>query len=118
MRVVIADDSRVERWRVRSIVERAGHEVVFEAGNGEEALAAIRRLRPDLAILDVIMPRMTGDAVAMALADDERPALIFASKNSQPALKEIVAKTGASLCVKPYQEQTLVAYLNAVAHRG
>ncbi len=113
MRILIADDSRVERWRLRQILESAGHEVVHESPNGIDALHAIRELKPDLAILDVVMPQMTGDQTALELAADERPKLIFASKNSQPALKEIVASVGAKLCVKPYTPQKLLATVEA-----
>lgn len=113
MRILIADDSRVERYRLQQILQEAGHEIIHASPNGEDALRFIRELKPDLAIVDVVMPRMGGDELALALLEDEwRPRMIFASKNSQPALKEIVAKVGGSLCVKPYHPQRLLAVVN------
>ena len=113
MRILIADDSRVERWQVRRIVESAGHEVVHESPNGLDALEHIRRLQPDVAILDVVMPQMTGDQVLLELANEPHPALVVGSKNSQASLKEIVDAVGATLCVKPYHPQRLLASIEA-----
>ena len=56
MRVVIADDSRVWREGVASLVRDEGIDVVAQAGDGEELLAAAGEHRPDLAIVDIRMP--------------------------------------------------------------
>ena len=109
MRILIADDSRVERWQVRRIVESAGHEIIHESANGLDALDHIRLLKPDVAILDVVMPQMTGDQVLLALADEPHPALVVGSKNSQASLQAIVDSVGATLCVKPYHPQRLLS---------
>lgn len=56
MRVVVADDSLITRAGVVAILREVGCEVVAEARDGVEALASVRDLRPDVAVLDIRMP--------------------------------------------------------------
>jgi two-component system phosphate regulon response regulator PhoB len=67
--VLVADDDRDIRELLTFRLERAGYEVHCEP-DGERGLAAARRLRPALAILDWMMPRMDGLAVCRQLRDD------------------------------------------------
>ncbi|HYM67111.1 MAG TPA: response regulator transcription factor, partial [Patescibacteria group bacterium] len=61
MRVLIADDQQLVRAGLRMILEHEPDiEVVGEASDGEEALEAARRLRPDILLMDIRMPRMDG----------------------------------------------------------
>jgi DNA-binding NarL/FixJ family response regulator len=61
LRILVADDHGIVRSGLKMLVERAGSmQVVAEAGDGVEAVEAAQRERPDVAILDVAMPRMTG----------------------------------------------------------
>jgi two-component system LytT family response regulator len=80
MRIMIADDERTARARLRrALSDVPGTEIAGEAADGLSAVAQIRALRPDLAILDVQMPELDGFAVLRALEPDERPAVIFAT---------------------------------------
>jgi two-component system LytT family response regulator len=80
MRIVIADDERTARARLRrALSELPGIEIAGEAADGLSAVAQIRALRPDLAILDVQMPELDGFAVLRTLEPAERPAVIFAT---------------------------------------
>ena len=87
MRLVIADDHGVVRSGLRLLLDRqAGMEVVGEAADGAEAVSETIAHRPDLAILDVAMPRLTGlqatreikrlvpgvDVLILSMHDDER----------------------------------------------
>lgn len=60
LRVVIADDQALVRTGFRMILNAAGVEVVGEARDGEEAVAAVRRTRPDLVLMDIRMPGLDG----------------------------------------------------------
>lgn len=60
MRLLIADDHTLFRDSLRSLLEARGHEVVAEAGNGEEALELARRHRPEIVLMDLSMPGMGG----------------------------------------------------------
>lgn len=69
VRVLLADDHALVRRGVRLILEeQGGYEVVAEAGDGAEAVAAVRQHEVDLAILDVAMPRLTGLQAARELS--------------------------------------------------
>jgi len=60
MRVLLAEDHQIVRQGVRSLLEKAGHVVVGEASDGQEAIQLARTLSPDIAVLDVAMPRLNG----------------------------------------------------------
>ena len=64
MRIVLADDHAMVRAGFRALLEALGETVVGEAGDGLEAVDVIEKARPDIAILDVTMPGMTGFEVA------------------------------------------------------
>jgi len=74
VRILIADDQHLVRSGFRMILESEdGLEVVAEAADGREAVSAARRLRPDVALLDLRMPAMDGIAATREIAGD--PAL-------------------------------------------
>jgi len=70
LRVVIADDDPDIRTLVSIAVRRAGLDLVADVGAGDTALDALKEHKPDIAILDVSMPGMTGIEVTRALQDD------------------------------------------------
>jgi two-component system chemotaxis response regulator CheY len=67
IRVLIADDESHIRSVIGRIVTSLGAEVVAEAGDGEQALALFESTRPDVAILDINMPKLTGDQVLVRM---------------------------------------------------
>ncbi len=60
LRVVVADDQALVRTGFRLILESEGVDVVAEADNGADAVAAVRRTRPDVVLMDIRMPQMDG----------------------------------------------------------
>nr|WP_206067081.1 response regulator transcription factor [Nonomuraea sp. FMUSA5-5] len=71
IRVAVADDQAVVRMGLRALLEREpGMECVGEAGDGQAALALIRRTRPDVLLLDIRMPGLDGLATLRAIAGD------------------------------------------------
>ena len=67
-RIVVADDHPLFRSALASLLEEgSGLEVVAQAGDGEQALELCRRLRPDVVVMDVIMPKMDGIAASRAI---------------------------------------------------
>ena len=60
IRIVIAEDEAIIRLDLRETLIEEGYEVVGEAANGDDAIALIRELQPDLAILDIKMPGRDG----------------------------------------------------------
>jgi len=70
-KIVLAEDDPASRELLRELLERWGYEVA-EAADGGEALAKIRELMPDLAILDIQMPVLDGFSVLRSIREDQR----------------------------------------------
>ena len=76
--VLIVDDNERFRTRVRRLLEAAGYTVVGEAADGESAVEAVRRDPPDVVLLDMRLPDMSGLVVAERLARLPRaPAVVI-----------------------------------------
>ncbi len=87
LRVLLADDEPLALERLDfAFRDIEGVEVVARVGNGPEALEAIRRLRPDLAVLDIQMPGRSGLGVAAELTGPDRPEIIFLTAYDQHAV--------------------------------
>jgi len=76
MRILIAEDETIIRMDLRALLERLGFEVCGEARDGEEAIELARSLEPDLAIMDVKMPRLDGIEVLQRLRADKRTSVL------------------------------------------
>src|SRR5258706_10123478 len=84
VRVVIVDDEPLARQHVADRLAHEEHvEVVGEADNGNEAVAIIRRLHPDIVFLDVQMPGLDGIDVVDTIGADDMPATIFTTAFDQ-----------------------------------
>ena len=78
IRVLIADDEPHVRLVLGAIVKALGAEVVAQAGDGEQAVELYKSLRPDVAILDINMPKLRGDeALARIMAIDPEAVVIM-----------------------------------------
>lgn len=86
---LIADDEPAARHRIRRLARQEPDlDIVGECADGEDAVALIRTLQPDLAIVDVHMPRLDGIAVAAAAHQFEKPPLfIFVTAFAEHAMK-------------------------------
>jgi len=119
-RIVIAEDEAIIRLDLREILEGQGYDVVGEAGRGDEAVALVRSLRPDLAILDVKMPGLDGISAARIITEERLAAVLVLTAFSQRDLVEDARDAGAlAYLVKPFQERDLVPAIEvALARRA
>jgi two-component system response regulator AlgR len=87
MRVLIVDDEPLARTRLAALLgESSDVEVVGSVVDGEAALEAISELHPDLLLLDINMPGLSGTAVAQRLAGRKRPQVVFCTAYESHAL--------------------------------
>ena len=118
--VLVADDDDDIRDLVAFRLDRAGYEVV-RAADGEEALALAKQHRPDLAVLDVMMPKLTGYDVTRELranAETSRIPVILLTARVQEADVARGFEAGADDYVKkPFSPQELKARVQAVLGR-
>lgn len=118
-RVVIADDDDDIRMLMEIAVRKAGMELVAVADNGENALEAIRRTRPTLALLDVSMPGLTGLDVCRAARLEPGLAgmtILVLSAGVDEASQEAAASAGADgFLSKPFSPKKLADRLAALS---
>ncbi|BBA45056.1 MULTISPECIES: response regulator transcription factor [Burkholderia] len=76
-RIVIVDDHPLIRMAVRMVLERDGHEVVAECRTGVDGVQAVRTLKPDLVVLDLVIPDLDGFSVMDRLRGAELDASIL-----------------------------------------
>ena len=112
MRALVVDDEPLARERMAALLGAiAGVEVVGEAGNGRDALAAIERLAPDVVLLDIRMPVMDGIEAARHLAaSPSPPAVIFCTAYGDHAVDAFEANA-VDYLLKPVRAERLQAAL-------
>jgi len=115
--VLIADDNMTDRMLLSSIVRRQGHHVL-QAGNGEEAVKVFEQMRPQIVLLDVMMPIMDGFEAARrikALAGEALvPVIFLTSMSEDEALVRCLEAGGDDFLPKPYNQIILAAKLHAM----
>jgi DNA-binding NarL/FixJ family response regulator len=116
-RVVIADDEPLVVEGVRTVLHAAGIETMAMAHNGRDALAAIERHRPEVALLDLHMPGLGGLAVAERLpaVSPATRALVLTSFGDQTNVLSAVEKGAAGFVLKTCAPEELVTAVRAVA---
>jgi DNA-binding response OmpR family regulator len=122
VRIVVADDEPDIRRLVSFTLRRRGYEVL-EADNGEEALALVTSERPQLVVLDVMMPRMTGHEVACALRarpdTADVPILMVSAKGQESEVLDGLASGASGYLIKPFAPRELADRVGAIlAERG
>jgi two-component system, NarL family, response regulator LiaR len=118
IRVLIADDHRVVRQGLRfMLTQEPDIDVAGEAEDGDQALEAVRRLRPDVLLLDLFMPRTDGLAVMAAMREDgaETNILVLTSSQNEEHLMAAVRAGALSFLPKTAGVDQVVAAVRAAA---
>lgn len=120
-RIIYAEDDELMAEVVQATLLDAGH-AVGVLGNGREALDVVKRRRPDLLILDISMPEMTGSQVLDQVRRDpdlyDLPVLMLTGRRSQ-ADEDIAIKAGATEYLrKPFDPDQLVVTIDSLLRRA
>lgn len=108
-RILIAEDEAIIRLDLREMLEEEGYEVVGEAADGESAVKLAEEHRPDLVILDIIMPGMDGLAAARLIGEQDLSAVLILTAFSKRDLVDQAARIGAmAYLVKPFDKADLI----------
>lgn len=104
-KILVVDDAQFMRMMLKNILVGAGYEVAGEGENGLQAVERYRSLKPDLVIMDMIMPEMGGiDAVREIMKLDPGAKVLMCSAMGQQALVVEAIQVGArDFIVKPFQ---------------
>ena len=118
MRILVAEDETIIRLDLRKTLEDAGFQVCAEARNGEEAVALAERERPDLAILDVKMPRLDGiEAARRIIAERPIPIVMLTAYGQDELVSRAVEAGVFGYLVKPFRETDLLPAIRAARAR-
>ena len=118
-RVLLVDDNASMLARIRTVLQKS-HQVVATAASGQAALAAAAALDPDVIVLDISMPGMTGFEVASRLraSHSTAPIVFLTVHEDQEHLEAARAAGGLGFVIKPrVQEDLLAAVREALAGR-
>jgi two-component system, chemotaxis family, chemotaxis protein CheY len=104
-KILIVDDTLFMRTLLKNILFAGGHSIAGEAGDGEEAIAKYKELRPDLVTMDIVMPKMNGiEALKGIKAFDPAAKVIMCTAVGQEQMVKLAIKSGArGYVVKPFQ---------------
>ncbi len=116
--VVIVDDQDLVRMGFRLILERAGLDVVGEAGDGVEAVEAVRELRPDVVLMDIRMPRLDGIEATrriMQVVGAQPRVLVLTTFDLDEYVYEAVRAGASGFLLKDVRPEDLVHAVRVVA---
>ena len=118
MRILVAEDETIIRLDLREIHERAGFAVCAEARDGEEAVELAARDRPDLAILDVKMPRLDGIEAAKRILEERPIPIVMVTAYGERELVARAVEAGVfGYLVKPFRETDLLPAIETARAR-
>jgi DNA-binding NarL/FixJ family response regulator len=121
-RILLADDHEIVREGIRTLIARARPEweICGEARDGEEALEAVRNLKPDVVILDITMPKMSGLEVAPRIAKLGLGCriLMFTMHDSERLSSEVRQAEAQGLVLKSQAARDLIRALDRLLAGG
>lgn len=120
LRILLADDHEIVRKGVReTVASQDGWDVVGEAPDGETAYALAMELKPDIAILDVCLPRMNGITLTRRLKQDapDVSVLLFTMRDDDDTVNEGLAAGAKGYVLKTDTQQHLGAAISAIGAR-
>lgn len=118
LRILLADDEALIRLDLREMLIEAGHEIVGEAANGQEAVQLAQELRPDIVIMDVKMPVMDGLTAAQQITEAEiAPVLLLTAYSQQDIVARATEAGVIAYLVKPVREQQLFPAIEVAVSR-
>jgi len=119
MRILVVDDDVVIRYLLVYMLEQQGYMDIFEAEDGTVAIELAKRIKPDLVLLDVVMPGMDGYEVATKLknlaGDIYLPIIFITSLDDEESLARCLEVGGDDFVAKPFDKVILAAKIRAHA---
>jgi two-component system chemotaxis response regulator CheY len=115
-RVMIVDDAEFMRMIIRNILLIHGHEVVAEVSDEEEAIQTYLEVKPDLVLMDIIIPTMDGkEASQKLLAMDPAKEIMCSSLGQQALITESMKIGAMGFIVKPFETSGMLDVIRKIA---
>ncbi|MEM2998928.1 MAG: response regulator [Candidatus Bathyarchaeia archaeon] len=115
--VLVVDDAKFMRAVLTKIIIESGHKVIAEASNGDEAIQKFQQTKPDLVLMDIVMPPGTKakdgiEALKQIVTANPSAKIVMVSSYGQQALIAEALKAGAKdFIVKPFQPEKVMEAL-------
>ncbi len=117
--IVIADDNDMMRSILRSILRGEEYDVVGEARNGQAAIDAVERLKPDIVCMDILMPEKNGiEALCEIKAKYPHTEVLMVTGNSDPdTVQESIQNGAGGFIIKPFNAARVLDALEKISGR-
>lgn len=118
LRIVLAEDEALIRMDLAEMLTEAGHQIVGQASDGEQAVALVKELAPDLVVMDIKMPGMDGLSAAEALGREGVAPVVMLTAFSDKTLVERARDAGVmSYVVKPFSSADVLPAIDIARAR-
>lgn len=119
LRLVVVDDAPFIREMLRHIAGKSGIEIVGEAEDGVQGVEVVREKRPDVVLMDIVMPRLSGiEATKQIINELPEQRIIACSTESQESM--VMKALAAGCCdfvAKPFKTNELIKAIKAAAEK-
>jgi len=119
MKVLVVDDAPFILKAIRDILEAYGNEV-FEAVNGEEALSVFQEARPDVVLMDILMPKLDGVGATRKIMeiDSQAKVIVVTAVGKHGLEKDCMAAGARDFIVKPFKTKDLLKAINSLGENN
>lgn len=119
-RILVADDSSYMRGVIKKILRTGGYTEIVEAPDGEAAVGAYKREKPDIVLLDIVMPVKSGiDALREIRAADPSARVVMVSAVGQEVIiKEALGMGASGFIIKPFDDAQVQDTVKKVLEEG
>lgn len=119
LKILVIDDSEFSRKSMSQILEAAGHNIVGEAANAEECMEVLKGSKPNLIIIDVVMPEINGIDLAKHLNEnyDNIWLVMVSSLGQEHIILESIAAGASDFIHKPFRPDDFLAIVEKIAQR-
>ncbi len=119
LRILVVDDASLMRETVREIVGADDFDIVAEARDGAEAVRKFDALRPDVVLLDLLLPKLSGTETleAILLLDPGACVVVCSALGQEPLAADALARGARDVVVKPFHPEGLLSTLERLARK-
>lgn len=113
-KILIADDSQFMRKVLSDILTKNGYTEIVEAADGNETIAKFTQEKPDLVLLDIIMPEVDGMAVLKDIVPKGAKAIVVSAVGQDEMIAQAKTLGALGYIVKPFEEKQVVEEVTKV----
>jgi len=120
LRIIIVDDLRFMRTIIHDVLESSGFIVAGEAENGIEGVALFEKVKPDLVLLDITMPKMDGITALKEIRkrDPQANVIMCSALGQQKYIIKAIQLGARDFIVKPFNPERILSAINKVVLSG